>query len=116
MLKCQIMPSGDLFVAADNETREDISDAIESGKDYLSILCDIFEGYSCNGSYTPFDSSEGNPFVGLTSAPCIAESLSVEDNGDLNIDGRLWWFPNYMLHDPIIELRNKGETVFKAAE
>lgn len=105
------LPNGDLLVTADNATRSDIAYGLrEHG--YWVAFADAFEGYSCNGSYTPFDAGEGNPFVGLTSAPCIAESMSTEDDGTQVIHGSFWYFPDYAIRDPLEELATRGRTIF----
>lgn len=112
---CTILPNGDLLVTAGNACRSYIAEQQRKGE-YWGIFADIFENYSCNGSFQPFEPGDGerynSPFVGLTSAPCIAESLNYEDDGHQTIDGRVWWFPDYMLRDPLDELKRTGRTVF----
>lgn len=115
MLSCQILPNGDLLVAANADLKQELNEEFDRGRDYWSILCEAFEDYSRNGSYTIFDAGDGNPNVGLTSAPCVAESMTVDDEGNNIIQGRLWWFPDYMVRDPLHELKNKGETIFTFA-
>jgi hypothetical protein len=115
MLTATVLPSGSLKVTADNATRSEIAESLRAGQCYWAVMADIFESYSCNGSYTPFDASDANPFVGLTSAPCIAEAMATEDNGNNEILGELWWYPNYMIRDPLDELKNRGATVFDRA-
>lgn len=114
MVDCKILPNGDLEVTANEETREHIREN-EANDGYWETLCRIFEPYWTNGSYQPFDAGEGNPNVGLTSAPCIAESMDVPDSGENVIVGRLWWYPNYMVRDPLDDLRDTGRTVFTLA-
>lgn len=77
-------------------------------------MLDLMEPYSCNGSYTMFDAGTANPFVGLTDAPCIAEEMSCDDDGDNQVEGRLWWFPNYMVRSYVQDLIDTGETIFTA--
>ena len=109
-VNCKVLESGALLVTCDNETRAYIKEHMP--ENYWGTLADIFESYLTNGSFEPFDAGQGNPFVGLTSAPCIAESLTVEDDGTRVIDGRFWWFPNYCLDDPLEQLKRHGRTVF----
>lgn len=115
-LTAKPMPNGDLLVTADNAMRSNLAEALRSDRGYWSAFADLFESYSCNGSYTPFDAGEGNPFVGLTSAPCIAESMDYPDSGEAEIVGRLWWFPHYAIDDPLQELARHGRTVFTLAD
>jgi hypothetical protein len=102
-----VLPNGNLVLTADPETREEIDRA---GLDLHALL----ESYWANGSYTPFDAGNANPFVGLTSAPCIAERMTTLDDGTNEIDGRLWWFPNYAVECPIETLAKSGRVVFSA--
>jgi hypothetical protein len=110
------LPSGDLLLAAGNAVRAELKSMREASR-YTDVaaLHELTEPYWTNGSYAPFDASEGNPFVGLTSAPCIAEDLDYPDDGQRQIIGRFWYFPDYMLRSPIDELIKRGRVVFKQA-
>lgn len=114
MINCTKLTNGDLLVTAGNEARQYIKE--NSAKSYWGTLSQLFESYFTNGSYEPFDAGDGDPFVGLTSAPCIAESMTTEDDGTRRIDGDLWWFPNYCINDPLEELKIKGRTIFTLAK
>lgn len=115
MITCRILPTGNLLVTASNAARQQIAHDLSLGWSYWSILCEAFEQYACNGSFTVFDAGNANPCIGLTCAPCVAESMTISDEGHNEIDGRLWWFPDYMIRDPLEELKNKGRTVFQLA-
>lgn len=111
-INCKVLPDGSLLLTAGNAARAYIREQEKRQSD-ISILCDLTEGYWANGSFQPFDGGAGNPMVGLTSAPCIAEAMN--HDGQNEIEGRLWWFPDYALRSPIDELKRKGRTVFNAA-
>lgn len=113
-LTVTVLPSGDLQLAAGNRTRSDIKE-MQAHHDSLSILADLLEPYWTNGSFEPFDSGEANPFVGLTTAPCIAEALDTHDEGQREIVGRFWYFPNYMIRDPMDDLKEHGRVIFSLA-
>ena len=115
MITCTVLPNKDLLVQAPNETRAWLADEFRKALyfNYWEIFASLFEPHLTNGSYEPFDAGEGNPFVGLTSAPCIAENLSIEDDGARTIVGKLWTYDNYMVRDPLIDLRDRGRTVFQ---
>lgn len=115
MINATVLPSGNLKVTAGNETRADIAQWMRNGRDRWTIFADLFEPYSCNGSFTPFDASDGNPFVGLTGAPCIAEAMTVEDDGARAIEGRFWFFGDYMIRDELEELARRGRVIFTLA-
>lgn len=113
-MEIQILANGALSLKADQDDIETIQAHPEW--DDVGALCELTESYWTNGGYQPFDAGLGNPFVGLTSAPCIAESMSYDDNGKAEVDGRLWWFPDYALRSPIRELVEKGEVVFASGD
>ena len=64
-------------------------------------LCAMLEQYSCNGSYAFFDAGQGNPFVGLTNAPCIAEAMDTDNDGTNIIRGEFWCYVEYMIKCPV---------------
>jgi len=93
------------------EEREELADFLEShGSD--NALIHLLEDYACNGSYTFFNAGDANPFVGLTEAPCIAESMDTDENGTNIIQGDFWYFGDYILECPVETLLNKGEVTF----
>ena len=111
-ITCTILENGNLQLVADDA--ESLADEYES-RGFWSAFCDGMESYSCNGSFTPFDAGNANPFVGLSSAPCIAESMSIDDDGAQTIDGRFWFFADYMITCPIKKLINGESVVFTLA-
>ena len=112
MITCIILKNGDLKITAANETRTELKHQLETNG-YWSTISTAFESYSTNGSFTPFDAAAGMyTFVGLTSAPCIAESLTIEDNGSTTIIGRLWAFCQYQIKCDLTELINTGKVVY----
>lgn len=98
MLNFEILPNGNLSVTATNEGRELINEKREEW-DRQTLLWELAEPYSVNGSYTFFDAGEGNPNVGLTDAPCIAECLNYEEDGERTIEGRFWYLSDYATRD-----------------
>ena len=89
MITCRILPSGNLLVTASNTARQELAYSIASGRDYWSTLCEAFEQYACNGSFTIFDADNADPCVGLTCAPCVAESMTYSDEGHAAAINRL---------------------------
>lgn len=82
---------------------------------FWSVMMDLFESYSCNGSYTPFNAGDANPFVGLTDAPCIAESMDYDDEGNASIIGDFWYYQDYTIFCPIEELCTRDNVTFTLA-
>lgn len=104
----QVSPAERLVMTADERTRQELREALTS-RDFFTVLSDILEPYFTNGSFRPFDAGDANPYVGITSAPCVAEDMSHLDDGTNVIVGRFWFFPDYMLRCPIEELITHGE-------
>lgn len=115
-IEIQRTQNGNLRLTMAEEFRADLAEAIEEGqRGFWGIMAELFEPYFTNGSYEPFDAGDGNPFVGLTSAPCIAECMDVADDGARNIIGDFWYFERYAIADPLEELATEGETIFELA-
>ena len=109
---CTILPSGDLEVSLpDAESREWLAEGLLT-RTSEDMLWEGTEQYWTNGSFTPFDAGQGNPFVGLSSAPCIAEDMSTQDDGTREVNGRCWAYLDYQVRDFADDLLERGRTVF----
>ena len=115
MINCKILENGDLKITADNSSRAELKyQRKRSG--YWGAMAEAFEGYTSNGSFSHFDAGAAIPFVGLTSAPCIAESMCVSDVGENEIQGHLWAFMDYQINDDLGELISTGKVVYQLVE
>lgn len=111
-----LLSNGHLLLTAGNDCRAALKRAKESSHySEVAALYEALEPYWTNGGFQPFDAGDGRPFVGLTSAPCIAEGMDYPDDSEPVIVGRLWWYPDYMIRSPVDELIRRGRTVFKQA-
>jgi hypothetical protein len=111
-LTCTILPNGSLEVSlADAEAREWLVDGLvkHTSEDMLMFGT---EQYWTNGMFHPFDAGQANPFVGLSSAPCIAEDMDVHDDGTREINGRFWAYLDYQVRDFADDLLEHGRAVF----
>lgn len=113
MIEIRELDSGNLLLTCTD--MEWLDEEMEKSGNEIDILWDGTEGYWANGMYWPFDAGHGNPFVGLSSAPCIAESMDVDDDGLCTINGRFWYFPDYMVVNPMQILKEHGEVEFDLA-
>lgn len=114
ILTATVTPNGNLKLTANNAARAWLKEQVLDGKRDLDILWDGLEGYWNNGSFEPFDAGDANPFVGISSAPCIAESMDVDDDGTKSISGRFWHHRNYMIESFADQLKNRGFVYFHA--
>lgn len=109
------LENGDLEITFDESDREGIEEMLDDGHSDLSILLEGTEHYFTNGGFHPFDAGAGNPFVGLTNATCIAQSLDFDDNGNATIEGDYWFDANYMIRNCIEDMLSDGRVVFTLA-
>lgn len=99
-----------LHITADADTREDLRDAYERGG-YLHAQGDFVEHARADGY--EFVAPE---WIGaLTSAPILTDGYTLTDDGEHVVDGKVWWFPDYMVRDELRELIDTGEVTFAFA-
>lgn len=110
MITATVLEGGNLRLTASPEDLAELHDYDHWGE--VDVLTHGMEHYWTSGRFQPFDPGHGNPFIGLTEAPCIAESMEVLSNGQRMIVGRLWWYPQYELKDCIHELVKHGYVDF----
>ena len=103
-----------LRVSFDPEDRDEITEILNR-LDPVSILLEGTEHLWTNGSYHPFDAGQGNPFIGLTEAPCIASSLDIDDQGQMSVEGDFWYYGDYMITNPIEQMLDAGFVDFTLA-
>lgn len=103
MLTATILPNGNLSLQCDESARDDL--AYESEQcGYWAALAAGLEGYSCNGGFTPLQNGDYGLVFGLTDSPFIAESLTIDDNGQGETIGRVWYLPDYATRDDMAAL------------
>ena len=51
----------------------------------------------------------------MTAAPMVTDGYTVHDDGESEVFGQVWWFPNYMVENPVETLATKGRVVFTFA-
>lgn len=111
-----VTENGDLEIVLHADYQNDESYAelqeLSETKTDMDILYVMTECYWTNGSYQPFDAGQGNPFVGLTDAPCIAESMDYADDGQATIQGNFWYYGDYMITSFIEVLIRDKRVVF----
>jgi hypothetical protein len=114
-MNIEILENGNLKLSLESD--DDIEKLkSDYGKYYNWAIADFLEPYSCNGGYVFFEAGDGNPFVGLTDAPCIAEQLDYLDDGTIEIIGNFWYYDDYMIKSFIEELLEDGKVIFTLAK
>jgi hypothetical protein len=116
MLMITELANGNLSVKATDNGVELIENYIKS-EPYNMIWCDLLESHSSNGSYSYFDSETRmtNPLA-LTGAPCIAESMHYDDDGEATAEGKNWYLADYATFDEMRALMHGEEVIFNLIE
>lgn len=113
-IEYEILPNGNLVFRASNQARSDYSIQLrERGSD--DVFHDMIAPFRENGQLFPI----APEWIGaLTDAPIIADDWSVTDDGEniIDLDAKVWWYPNYAIIDPMAELFHKGRVEFTLAK
>lgn len=110
MIRATRNTADNLVITADNESRHDLAEAYFAG------------GYARAEDYAVHDVCDNsdlmfippNAIGALTEAPIIGEAV-VNDSGEYEVFGSIWWYPDYQVVDPWEQLKNKGRVVFTKA-
>lgn len=79
---------------------------------WVNLFYDLFDDIRCN-SDLEFYPECPSAHIGLTSAPIIVSGPEyTEDDTELVGADRIWWFPNYMVEDPLETLLQTGTVIF----
>lgn len=79
-----------------------IHEEIQEGDDLWSIMEDWWSNGHGLGTVDELGA--------MSEAPFISEELTVEDDGTTVVNSPLWYYTNYMVRDPMDELREDGIT------
>jgi len=73
-----------------------------------NILFDLLEDWLGNG----WEFVNPEEIAALTCAPILSNEVDRNNKGEIIKLGRIWWFPNYQVTDPINELWTEGCVLF----
>ena len=100
-----ILPNGNLKIERVASV-EEIKTVIE---DTTDPLVDLLDYQLCNG----WDWIRPEEIGALTDAPILGQ-VTRNDDGDF-LDGDVYWFPDYMVTDPVEHLLTHGYVIFQKA-
>lgn len=113
--------SGGVLFSIDAEGREDVREALEAKeegqKGWHQVFGEAFDGLLCNG----WEWLAPEDIGALTDAPILSNCIDRDDDGAMTahsgcgLECGIFWFPNYMVEDPLETLRDKGEVFFTRA-
>jgi hypothetical protein len=105
-------PNGNVtFIVGDGrEELETIKERV-GGNDalFLAQMLDCF-GYIGNARFTPISAEH---ISAQTEAPMFSDGVEHLDDGDVEVYGDVWYFPNYALEDFASTLLEKGRVTFR---
>lgn len=111
-MKYEITPNGNLLISSEPEDAEMLAHLkdINQGDD-VTFLADLLDqtGWSGNGQ---LNTVRPEDIGALTDAPILSDDVTIEDDGHATVNGRVWWFPNYMITNFADVLIEKGQVVF----
>ena len=91
--------------------KQELQDLFLQDLNNENIWAEILEPFSTNGSYSLIAPEN---IGSLTESPIIAsEPLSYYEGADieyLSKNAKVWWFPNYMVENELVQLLETGET------
>jgi hypothetical protein len=105
MITFLVDTDGDLQIIPDPEFTEENFGYLRE-MPTTQALCEIFEGYTCNG----WDCIQPEEIGALTSAPILSSDVSRNDDGEIVDYANLFYHERYAIEDPI-DMLLKGETV-----
>ena len=96
----------------DRESLEMAKDRVGAvDHEFLSDMLDIM-GFSGNNIYMPIKPED----VGaITDAPMFTDELSYDYDGMKDVEGDVWWFPNYQVESFADTLFQSGRVTFQKA-
>lgn len=117
MLDFKILDSGNLEITCEDADKEDLQDTLDrcTHRDH-GFLADLLEdtGWSGNGRLYQV---QPEWIAALTDAPILTDWLVHTDEDDMpEVDGTVWWYPDYAVKSFAEELISTGRTVFVRAD
>lgn len=114
-MQAMVEKNGDVTFIANPQERKEIGEMLEhNGGNDTAFLSDLLEffGFSTNGKYMPVAPED----VGaLTDAPMFTDELDIGEDGQIAVQGDVFWYPNYMVQHFGHQIAQKGRVTFSKA-
>lgn len=107
-MEFDILPDGNLKISASKELRAELGQDNE-------LWQESYENDVNEDGWRILDPAD---IGALTDAPIICDdNWTVDDDGDFEVfpEAKVWWFPNYMVENPMETLATTGEVIFTSA-
>ncbi len=106
-MRIQQLDNTDIAILANNDNRQQIAECYRDDGYYSA------EAYILKELTSTLSFVQPEWITVLTDAPILAEWVFENDDGNMTIEGNVYWFPNYMITDPWRQLANTGRVVFQ---
>jgi hypothetical protein len=107
------LANGNLQISADDayclEIKQMQADWDRRGVDADSRLAEVLEYYLANG----WEWLRPEEIGALTSAPILSDDVERDDEGTVVKTGKVYWYPQYQVADPIEQLIDNGSVIFE---
>jgi hypothetical protein len=104
--------NGNLEIRADEEYRGELmamqEDWDQRGVDADSRLAEVLEHYLANG----WEWVQPEEIGALTAAPILSDDVERDDEGKIVKAGKVYWYPQYEVFDPLEQLIQTGSVIF----
>jgi hypothetical protein len=109
-----IEPNGNLTFIAETSDIDDLDNILDRcGGDDVRYLSDMLDtcGFLGNGLAAIYPEHIG----ALTDAPMLSDGVDTHDNGDVEVHGKVWFYPQYAIQHFGEVLAQKGRVTFALA-
>ena len=114
-MKHQILPNENLQLAIENEADKTLVKQLllQNKGDDIGFLSELLEetGWSPNGRLYRVAPEH---IAALTDAPILTDDMLIEDDGEVLVQGNVWWYPDYAILHFGKELLKHGTVEFRS--
>lgn len=98
----------DLSLVPTKEGMQEARELLEQGKNTVDVLRELIDWQISNGWVMLAPEDIG----AMTESPILSEEVLYNENGDIVLVGRVYWFPSYMVRNELEELATGKTVVF----
>jgi hypothetical protein len=115
-VKFSILPNDDLQLAIDSPADKTLVEELlkKNACNDIAFMAELLEdtGLSPNGRLYLVAPEH---IAALTDAPILTNEMLIEDDGEVLVTGKVWWYPDYAVQHFGEELHKQGSVNFKPA-
>lgn len=110
-----IEPNGNLTFIADAKNLEDLQGIKDRvGGNDVGFLAQMLDEFGFVGNAQLWGISPEH-IGALTEAPMLSDDVEHDDEGNVHVRGKVWYFPDYMVVDFAQKLLDEGRVTFRVA-